>query len=471
MRLLVQPRRAVRAARITLCTVALAAAVTLAGAASPVGAGAVEPETPRSDLTTCFWTYVVGPPPAVNAIFPDQHAYIWHTWFVIPPGGSVVLHGEYPHARSIAFSTYTVETPYDVLRDEAIEPEPGSVNPFLPNADRKASARSYSLTVTSAPLPRDPSARRPNTLYAGKELVSLFYREYVPDAGRDATGGAGLPALEYTPAGQRGALTGPRACAAVGAPASRLPSEALPFALSLTTPAYLALLAQDPFSNIHPAVSPLRWYAWFNLARLAQPFLEGTLFGAAVPLLPTAKEGPAANWEADSGIAYAYIDRKLGPARGGHNVLVLQGRKPTTPRTGQGQPVMEAGTQLRYWDICQNDSIPLANYVDCLDDEEVPVDAAGNYTVVVSLPQDRPADAIATCGVAWLDWGTVGDGVVRPTAGLLMLRNQDPSPPFTQAIQNVGRPGEEQRVMGAYLPTGTYQSRAQFERAHGCPTQ
>jgi len=465
----IAPQRLVFTVRMALGLLAIAVALILA--ALPGRAAALEPEIPRSDLTTCFWTYVVGPAPAVNAIFPDEHAYIWHTWFVIPPGGSVVLHGSYPHARSIVFSTDTVETPYDVLRDEAIEPDPGSVNPFLPNADRNASERSYSLTVTSAPLPRNPSMRRPNTLYAGKELVSLFYREYVPDAGQDATGGAGLPALEYTPFGLGTSLTGSRACVAVGAPLSRLPSESLPFALSLTTPAYLALLAQNPFSNTHPAVSPVRWYAWFNLARLAQPFLEGTLSAVTVPLLPIGREGPAANWEADSGIAYAYVDRNLGPARGGHNVLVLQGRKPTTPRTGQGQRVMEGGTQMRYWDICQNDSIPLANYIDCLDDEEVPVDAAGNYTIVVSLPQDRPADATAACGVAWLDWGAVGDGIVRPTAGLLMLRNQDPSPSFTQAIQNVGRPGEEQRVMGSYLPSGTYQSPPQFERAHGCPTQ
>jgi hypothetical protein len=41
----------------------------------------------------------------------------------------------------------------------------------------------------------------------------------------------------------------------------------------------------------------------------------------------------------------------------------------------------------------------------CPFDEEIPPDRSGFYTIVVSLPEDRPATATVQCGVAWMDWG------------------------------------------------------------------
>jgi hypothetical protein len=43
-----------------------------------------------------------------------------------------------------------------------------------------------------------------------------------------------------------------------------------------------------------------------------------------------------------------------------------------------------------------------------------------------------------------------------------------PSPNFDEAAQNVENPGEEEAVMGPYLPQGEYMSKEDFE-ARGCP--
>lgn len=124
---------------------------------------------------------------------------------------------------------------------------------------------------------------------------------------------------------------------------------------------------------------------------------------------------------------------------------------------------------MRYWSICQNESAVTTRYVACLYDEQVPLDRDGYYTIAVSSEQERPANAHAGCGVAWLNWGTRGDGVDRPTAGSLLMRHLLPSPSFPQTFRNVVTPGTEARVLGPYLPAGSYMSREQFE-AKGCQT-
>jgi hypothetical protein len=62
---------------------------------------------------------------------------------------------------------------------------------------------------------------------------------------------------------------------------------------------------------------------------------------------------------------------------------------------------MRGGNQLRFWSLCNNQGLTSgATTGPCLFDEEVPIDAKRNYTIVLSLPQDRPKNATDACGVA-----------------------------------------------------------------------
>jgi hypothetical protein len=421
---------------------------------------------PGADLKTCFWTDVAGRQQR-NILLPDASARYWYSRFILPPGGRVVLRGDYPHARSFFLWNYHFVTPYDGFNDRKIAADAGSSNPFAAGADRTVGHRSYTLTVIGQPPPAAGRPRAANTIYAGTpglawlpQELQLLYRVYVPDDGRRPTGDAGLPDAQYvSPLGLR--FSGEAACSLLQNRGATLPN--LP---PLATPAYLALLATSR-EPTHPAVTPIRWYAIFNDARLAQPFYEGTPLQGLIGALPATKTGPAVAPDADSAIAYTYVDRSLGPDPHGHNVLVLRGRLPTTPRTLHGEAQMASGTQMRYWSLCQNDSFVIGRVGDCLFDEQVPIDGDRRYTIVVSLPTDRPANATPACGVAWLDYGTLGDGVVKPRAGLLLLRNQLADPSFAPGIANVTVPGTEARVVGDYLPSGEYESRAQFE-ASGC---
>jgi hypothetical protein len=127
------------------------------------------------------------------------------------------------------------------------------------------------------------------------------------------------------------------------------------------------------------------------------------------------------------------------------DVLVFHGKAPTTPRTYDGQPAMGSG-ELRYWSVCSNTST--TQYLACVKDDDVRLDADGYYTVVISTTANRPTTASQSCGIAWLPKGPL------PSAPII-LRNMLPAPTFKQAIQNATQ-GTEEQALGPYYPRGYY---------------
>ena len=218
------------------------------------------------------------------------------------------------------------------------------------------------------------------------------------------------------------------------------------------------------------------WERFFNPLRLLAMFFRGAgepfekLVGALPDTLASGLYATPAN-------AYilGFADRTIGPNTEGHNILVLHARMPTHPMTYDADEFNDsAGTQVRYWSLCTSGAVSkppvLPTDSACLFDQEVPTDAAGDYTIVVSLPEDRPSNARPGCGVAWLDWGTAGDALEgeyeadrRRTLDLLVMRNQLSDPTFAQSIATVTTPGTEEKVMGPYYPRGTYMTKEEFE--------
>src|SRR4029079_715724 len=113
--------------------------------------------------------------------------------------------------------------------------------------------------------------------------------------------------------------------------------------------------------------------------------------------------------------------------------------------------------QVRYWSMCTNEYRKPYPVNPCVLDRDGAVDADGWYTLLVSAPEDRPANATAANGVTWLDWG--------PTEvnGLLLLRNMLASPTFPESAINL-QPGTlATTTMGDYAPKGAYCTKVAFE--------
>ncbi|CAB4764895.1 unannotated protein [freshwater metagenome] len=137
-------------------------------------------------------------------------------------------------------------------------------------------------------------------------------------------------------------------------------------------------------------------------------------------------------------------------------VLVVRGKAPTTPNTQAGQSAATP-SELRYWSLCANEYVKPYPVTECVFDQQVPLDGSGYYTIVVSTPADRPANATEANGVAWLDWG-------RTSVDLLLLfRNMLPAASFTQSAFSV-TPGQlATTTMGEFAPLEATCTTATFE--------
>jgi hypothetical protein len=419
--------------------------------------GEMERVGQQSGLTSCFWLATVSPS-TFNILIPDSGVVYWVTQYRLPAGASLSLRGQFPKARHISLNTYDeAGQPVDRLNDLMMEPDAGSTNPFRPHARRDAAQRDYQVRLTQAAVTagaRVNDASRPaNTLYAPQgSAVQLWYRVYVPDQGADLKGSVPLPVPVLQLADGR-RLEGDAVCGEIvvkeGALRDvRVPTEALKplFALPGATSAY------------HPAQNPPSWNAFFNAPLSATNLLIGTPHEAIRARLDATRRGGFYS-TLDNTYMSAYVDSRFG------EVLVIKGKAPTTPRTFAGGRVMEPA-QLRYWSLCKYRSLSDTAVDSCLYDEQVPLAADGSYTIVMSSAAQRPANATAKCGVAWLDWGQ-GDGIGNPAGGFLAFRHMMPAPDFAQSLFATRKPGDEASTLGPYYPASAYSSRTAFEK-QGC---
>ena len=104
---------------------------------------------------------------------------------------------------------------------------------------------------------------------------------------------------------------------------------------------------------------------------------------------------------------------------------------------------------------------------DGISDFQIPLDEDRNYTIVISRAGDRPANATDANGVAWVDWGTKGEGIDdelnRPDFGFLVFRFMHNNPDWKHNPENITEPGTEAEVMGPYFPRLSYTDKATFE--------
>lgn len=405
---------------------------------------------PAAQARSCGWTVQISGD-QVNALYPDQAARYWVALSVpIPPGGHVEVKGDFPHARYTSLNTYDGQTrAIDALHDADYRPDRGATNPFLPGADRTAKRRGYTVDVVDAKV---PAQRRANTLYttsadgmktAGGPRVNLALRIYEPDRGTGALGGEALPTLTVVTAqGQR--LTLPD-CGSPNRPDTG--DQAAEASAGGPRP-----VRSGAFGRTAPV-----WHKYDNLeTSLVDGATDNDVAGAVEPGLTGVTQDRLPSGGFGENVDNKYIYTSLGADQGA--VFVLRGRLPRTPRTLDGQRRMGTG-QLRYWSLCTENAA--SQFYGCLTDDAVPVDRAGDFTIMVSTAGHRPSNATLACGIAWLPAGPVPQTV-------LLLRNMLPDPGFRQAVQRV-RIGHEREDLGAYYPRiATFATPAAAERAVGC---
>jgi hypothetical protein len=405
-------------------------------------------------------------PYQIANLYPDQNSSYWIAFLDLPPGSVMTLRGRFPYARYCQFALYRPDplgnytATNEALVDHEIRPAKGSTNPFKPGASRLGARRSYTIHIVAEDAPARRKSRKPNTMYAGKAgKIQMVYRVYLPDVGRDGSGDTGLPEYDVTLA------NGKRLSAAeVRRKLNKPVTKGIP--PGMTVEKWRALCsAPDNDPELKPESTPAR-----------NPPVVERYFNNEYNLIGAFKR-PKDRAKIDATIAtgfggdpmtlfmFAFVSRCFGP------VLVLRGKMPRFPDTfqdkkGKGLAKM-TDWECRYWSVIMSEAPPSGMGTDALTDMQVPLDKDRNYTIVVSRAEDRPANATLENGIAWLDWGTRGEGIDDPSNredfGFLVFRFMYNNPRWKHSPTRITVPGSEPEVMGPYYPRGEYTDRATFE--------
>jgi hypothetical protein len=409
----------------------------------------------------CFWTR--GPhsaDPYINLAYPDSSVFYWSAVFSIPKGSKLNIHGEFAHARYQSFISYDERgRPIESLTDYLIEPDKGSVNPYRNGAERNSGQRQYSIEI----LDQKPEQARAigavshntssNVLHApayGNGQQSIIYRIYLPDAGKWPTGGVSLPKFSVTTAtGQT--LSGEAGCQALK---SSQPLQVTLDAVGIPPVEYRKLLNIPGKPDTWPAEIPAKWYI-----QLDRPSLIGIYTGEISENARRSEGGFFPNL--DNQYVRTIVNRKHG------KVFMVRGKMPSIPKTFHGDVSMGEG-ELRYWSLCSNQGFANTRVNDCLYDEEVPLDANGFYTVMVSRAEDRPRNAVKECGIAWLPMAEDGDGMFDEDVTVVQIRNMLAAADFKHSITNVDKQADLESIMGPYMPKTRYLQPNQVETFFPC---
>lgn len=450
---------------------------------------AVVVHTNRKYNHDCFWAGPKGlnygrlpdaQPIQKPALYPDQFSTYFVAQFKMPARARLEITGEFPHERYFSFTVAT-QLPHhqlgdgDYLRDDQINPDPGSFNPFRPPNTRGAKPRRYTVHVVHGERPKH-SRKNDNKIYAGPmgSDVHLAMRNYVYDRGYDGTGVAkvgqekyGLPRVTLFIEGEK-PLTGSAMCQKLG---TSREAEARGF---LPEP-WLESVAfsGDPINA--PATSTPLWEAFWDTNYSINGFFVSDPITREA-LYPATGAGGFANNPDTHYLQSAY-------SLGFGSVIVIQGKMPTFPRTKDGEEMWpDPAPQVRYWSLCTGGAPPSGAGWDCAYDEMVELDENHNYLIVVSRREDRPANARKDCGVTWLSFGP-GEDIprdkggyqgARPWVNFAYMRFMDPNDDWQSSPANIPLPSvenpypQEAYVMQEYFPASHYETKAQFE-SHGCP--
>src|SRR5437764_9530954 len=204
---------------------------------------------------TCELSATAFDPDTVNVLFPDSSAQYWSADYEAVPGTRIRIDGVFPYARYTSWNVYDpILRPFAKKSDFELQPDPGSANPFLPGANRTTplDQRRYTLFITFDPGDQPG----PNTIYVdpSKNPRGLFtLRVYVPDRGRDMTGGVGLPQVTWEPTSSTGPPSTTSPCRSLEKPSS-----------TTVTNSYAATPGPDAGAP-YPGRNPPLWHKFTNL--------------------------------------------------------------------------------------------------------------------------------------------------------------------------------------------------------------
>ena len=359
-----------------------------------------------------------------NIAFPDAYGAYWVRFLSASQTAKQLgfkIHGQFAHARYESFVAYVHADhgmAVQALLDRDMVPDAGSHNPFRPGTARDMAQRAYTLWwIPEGGLP--PESAQNVLTYRPGSASQLMLRIYVPDDGRDMTGGVGLPVVTL-----HELATG----------------QARPCTQDVT----------------------------LGLGDLL-PWRELTKFTAQASSRPSNPPGRVHFW-AEHGGNFAlyqnphndYLVSFPAPPRLGREVVVLRFMPPFVPQTRDGRTALTGSGHVRYWSMCIGGMSSQTSA--CVPDFEAKLDAEGYVTLVIS---DAPDVARHATGMNLLSWGS---HVIPVLIYRNLVTERTRAEPFPGDLQRVLPPEADkdpmefvaERFIGPYAPVGVQCTSAAF---------
>lgn len=312
--------------------------------------------------------------------FPDTHATYVSSIFFLKKETSVKLEGEFPHSRYMSLTVYDQSrNPITSLQDFQIDPKKGSINPFTGGTDRNATNRHFEVTITTEDTENKNAIKLPKK---DRQLVSMLYRVYVPDRGKDKFGGVKLPKITLLNAANE-----PEGC-----PES-------------------PLINRESLQEELPSLGNLE-------DMILTPFPKPDPIEKIIAFFREAGEGQFANGEA------SYLLSTLDS----NEINLIRLRAASFPDTYNGATMFDGATDLRYWSLCSA-GISTLTTGGCLADYELSKNQDGNFVYLVIAPPKMKED------IEKLDYPFVKPAIGPVT--MLVVRHTLPAEGYLGDITNV----------------------------------
>lgn len=143
-----------------------------------------------------------------------------------------------------------------------------------------------------------------------------------------------------------------------------------------------------------------------------------------------------------------YLFGLMKPLAG--TVMVIRGKLPPVADGNNAEPWLSSGRQLRYMSICAYPVVKPYPVTGCVRDDQLELDGAGYYTVVVGGLLDQPL-SMHWRRDNWIPWSTL----FPLRDHLLLLRNMVEQDGFNRSAMDVPQdynPASAAAVMGDYYP-------------------
>jgi hypothetical protein len=417
-----------------------------------------------------YWNYLADPKGYQNPnLWPDKRPTYFFGEMTIPAGTELTVRGRFPYVRYFAFSVYLFERNTFVaatggsMNGYDMEPDPGSTNPYRVGADRLVTKRNFTMRIVAKDAPANPADKPKNTVYIGNKDQTIFggFRNYVSDRGYDGAGWgpADVPSLEgpgltYEATLADGSkLVGEEVTKRFGKEMGEAPPP-------LSADDWYKLV-NNPDNNpcMTPATAPACPDSQFLLFTSMKDAVQGAFMKPEERAKIPRGSGTDGGANPTTAYLYNYMSRKIGP------VYVVRAKMPTFPDTWANAKTTTTG-EVRYWSAATMAVATSGSLWDGVFDMQAPLDKDGYYTLVVSRPEDRPRNATAENGIAWIDWGPgegLGDPRNRKDWGMLLMRYTGISDDWKNSPLKTRNQRELASAMGPYYPRGYYTTKAEFE--------